>query len=231
MTAQLKAENFVDALQKFPTLTRVFNPWLDVDQLHDQSSEGPKIRSDQLVRYLAERIGFADNILIAEAPGFQGCHFSGIAMTSERILLGYQKNNNIHREDVFHGEATKTSKHLKMGATEPTATVVWKVIKQSGVDPRKVVLWNSFPFHPMKDSYLSNRKPAPDELEKARYLLEHFLSLFPGALVIPVGRIAEKILENLGITCSPYVRHPANGGATEFRAGMEAYWKHAGHKA
>jgi hypothetical protein len=228
MNALQQAEQFVELLQKFPTLPCVFNPWRDVDPVHDESADSPEIRALHLAHYLKERIGVADTVLIAEAPGYQGCHFSGMAMTSERILLGHQVNNGIHPTDVFENEPLRTSKRevqLK-GFNEPTATIVWKAIKATGTDPRRVVLWNSFAFHPMKTTtgWLTNRKPTQAELDQARHLLEHFLSLFPKAFVVPVGRVAEDILGNLGITCSPYVRHPANGGATEFRTGMGAYW-------
>lgn len=228
MTTRHQAEQFVAALQRFPTLPGVFNPWADYDTEYDTSPRNADVRAEHLVRYLTERIGVATNVLIAEAPGYQGCHFSGLAMTSERILLGHHKHNNVHPEDVFQGAATRTSKDSKLGGfNEPTATIVWTAIKQSGTEPRKVVLWNSFAFHPMKDSWLTNRKPTPAELAQARHLLEHFLSLFPGAGVVPVGRVAEDILANMGIPCSGYVRHPANGGATEFRSGMGAYWNPA----
>lgn len=228
MTPIKQAEQFVEALQKFPSLTGVFNPWADYDEEHDTSPKSAEARAEHLVRYLSERIGRARSVLIAEAPGYQGCHFSGIAMTSERILLGFQKHNDVLPGDVFNGAATRTSKEIKLGGfNEPTATIVWKAIKQSGVDPRDVVLWNSFAFHPMKNGWLTNRKPTPAELLKARNLLEHFLSLFSGAFVVPVGRVAEDILGEMGIACSGYVRHPANGGATEFRVGMGEYWQPA----
>lgn len=220
-----QAETFVEALQKFPSLSGVFNPWADYDNMHDTSPKNADVRAQHLIWYLAERIGRARSVLIAEAPGYQGCHFSGIAMTSERILLGFQKHNHVHPEDVFQGGAIRTSKDIKLGGfNEPTATIVWKAIKQSGADPRDVVLWNSFAFHPMKNGWLTNRKPTPAELSQARHLLEHFLSLFPSAFVVPVGRVAEEILGDMGIACSGYVRHPANGGATDFRTGMTEYW-------
>jgi hypothetical protein len=226
MSKQKQAESFVEALQKFPKSSNVFNPWADHDTEHDVSAKSADIRAEHLARYLAERIGVAKTVMIAEAPGYQGCHFSGIAMTSERILLGFHRHNDVHPEDVFQGTARRTSKDdVKLGGfNEPTATIVWKAIKNSGVDPRGVVLWNSFAFHPMKESWLTNRKPTPDELRRGQYLLEHFLSLFPGSALVPVGRVAEEILADLQISCSGYVRHPANGGATEFRTGMSQYW-------
>jgi hypothetical protein len=226
MNTQKQAEAFVQALQKFPSSPKVFNPWTDQDTEHDFSAKSADIRAEHLACYLAERIGRAKSVLIAEAPGYQGCHFSGIAMTSERILLGSHRHNDIHPADVFQGPARRTSKETSKpgGFNEPTATIVWKSIKSSGVDPRDVVLWNSFAFHPMKDGWLTNRKPTPEELSRGRYLLEHFLSLFPNTALVPVGRVAEDILGALKISCSGYVRHPANGGATEFRAGISQYW-------
>lgn len=226
MRPQKQAEAFVEALQRFPSLNNVFNPWADYDTEHDISAKCADIRSEHLSQYLGERIGVAETVLIAEAPGYQGCHFSGIPMTSERILLGFQAHNGVQPKDVFQGTARRTSKeNLKLGGfNEPTATIVWKAIKQSGADPRKVVLWNSFAFHPMKSGWLTNRKPTPDELGQGRHLLEHLLSLFPKAALVPVGRVAEEILGNLEIACSGYVRHPANGGATEFRSGMSKHW-------
>jgi hypothetical protein len=229
MTTAHKAEKFVAALQSFPAFAGVFNPWADVDKQHDNSSRNPDIRAENLVQYLSERVGIADNVLIAEAPGYQGCHFSGIAMTSERILLGYQRHNNVNPEDVFLGPVTRTSKDEKLGGfNEPTATIVWKAIKNSGTDPRRVVLWNSFAFHPMKSGYLTNRKPTESELRQAEPLLRQFLELFPTAFVVPVGRVAEEILGALNVTSAPYVRHPANGGATGFRDGMTTYWSPTG---
>ena len=44
--------------------------------------EAPAIRREQLRRYLDERIGHARLLLVAEAAGYQGAKFSGIAMTS-----------------------------------------------------------------------------------------------------------------------------------------------------
>lgn len=229
MTAQRKAEDFVTALQDFGTRPGIFNPWLEVDLDYDASKKSPDIRAENLVRYLAERVGVAENALIAEAPGYQGCHFSGIAMTSERILLGHLQHKGIHAHHVFQGATQRTSKlgpkTPEKGANEPTATIVWGHMANENVCTRSVVLWNTFAFHPHKGESLTNRRPSPDEVEKGRYLLEMFIDMFPKANLVPIGRVAEETLANMSIACTPYVRHPANGGAALFRAGVSAHWK------
>ena len=47
---------------------------------------------------------------------------------------------------------------------EPTDTYVWGAIVDNGLDPRDVLLWNIFPFHPHKTSPFSNRTPTDSEL-------------------------------------------------------------------
>ena len=219
-------DKFLDALRRFPALPGVFNPWRDVDPVNDIGAESPVIRAEQLHRYLSERVGRARFILCAEALGYQGGHFSGIAMTSERILLGHQVTKGVLPADVFSGLARRTSqvtpKTPEKGATEPTATVVWSALKTAGIDTRDVVLWNAFAPHPMKgpSAWLTNRKPTPTELCLGKPLLEQFLAMFSGARTIAVGDVSEKVLGDLGVTIAGKVRHPANGGAARFRQGV-----------
>ena len=207
----------------------LFNPWRDRDAENDDSDEAPAIRRDQLIHYLTARRGHARYLLIAEAAGYQGAHFTGIAMTSERILLGHLKDRGVLPRHVLPGlEPRRTSAAgrcgaasvRRMGFSEPTATMVWSAMAALGADPREFVLWNAVPWHPFREGegMLTNRSPTPRERDAARPHLERFLALFPGARRIAVGNVARDLLADHG--GASHVRHPANGGGGAFRRGM-----------
>jgi uracil-DNA glycosylase len=204
-----------------------FNPWYETDPNHDLRDNGQEVRRLQLQTYLKERISSAKYLFIAEALGYQGGHFTGIAMTSERILLGYHEPvHGIPPDGAFTTiEARRTSKPEvnEKGMSEPTATIMWKAIYQLGIDPFETVLWNALPWHPYdpKDGLLSNRTPTDSELEKGYPSLKIFLDLFPDGKIIAVGRKAEQSLDAFGISSYTPVRHPANGGAPKFRRQMK----------
>ncbi len=199
-----------------------FNPWFDRDKAHDCKPEAPEIRQKQLKAYLRERLNSAKYLFIAEALGYQGGHFTGIAMTSERILLGHHEPvHGIPAAGTFQTiERRRTSKPAlnAKGMSEPTATIMWKAIHKLGVNPYEVVLWNALAWHPYdpEAGLLSNRTPTDSELEKGFPALREFLSLFPGREIIAVGRKCEQVLDEFGTGYIP-VRHPANGGAPKFR--------------
>ncbi|MEX0769893.1 MAG: uracil-DNA glycosylase [Balneolaceae bacterium] len=215
--------NFIQSLNSQPA-GPLFNPWYDRDCEHDDSPGAPEIRRLQFQSYLQERIGRAKYLLIAEALGYQGGHFTGIAMTSERILLGHQEDKyGVKPVHVFkEREPIRTSKVEvnRKGMSEPTATIMWGALIGLGIDPYEVVLWNAVPWHPYdpdsKRGILSNRTPVQKEMEAGLTLLRRFLELFEGAKPIAVGRKCEQSLSELGID-HEQVRHPANGGAPKFR--------------
>ena len=80
------AEEFIEKLQQYSS-AQVFNPWADYDSECDIGPQAPVIRAANFLRYLKLRRN-AHFLFIAEGLGYQGGHFSGMAMTSERILLG-----------------------------------------------------------------------------------------------------------------------------------------------
>lgn len=211
---------FIQMLETFPSMSNVFNPWRDIDSVNDNSQAAAQQRRCNLHAYLTERQNRARVLLVGEAPGFNGCKFSGIAMTSERILLGHHPK--VAADCVFDGPKARTSVlTLKpLGMAEPTASIAWAMMHAAGFDSREFAIWNAFAFHPHRPEVaLSNRAPTQSELDANQPILQAYLALFPQAQVIAVGRVAQRTLHTLGIEATA-VRHPAMGGANEFREQM-----------
>lgn len=212
--------SFIDSLKNNPN--ELFNPWYQRDKENDAVPNAPEIRRNQLKTYLEERIDSAKYLFIAEALGYQGGHFTGIAMTSERILLGHQESKyGIKPNHVFSSNTPRrTSRYelIEKGMSEPTATIMWGALVDLDIDPYEVVLWNAVPWHPYNPDkgMLSNRTPTSVELEAGLSHLELFMDLFDNVSVIAVGRKCEASMADLGVKHIP-VRHPANGGASKFR--------------
>lgn len=213
---------FFSLLKKSPS-GPIFNPWYQCDPQHDASKRGPSIRRAQLEAYLQERLD-ASYILLAEAIGYQGGHFSGIPMTSERLLLGHLVHKGLTPDLVFAQAAVRTSRpDLKPdGFTEPTATIVWGALRDFGQNTRNVILWNAFPWHPYKPDkgLLSNRTPTDEEMRQGEPIFAALRRIVPHAEVLAVGQKSAALLAAMGIT-APALRHPANGGAGQFRTQLD----------
>jgi hypothetical protein len=173
----------------------VFNPWWEVDEQNDVGRNAPAIRRQQLHAYLQKRVGKAKLAVIGEAIGYRGGHFSGIPMTSERLLLGRSKTVHIKPRDFFSDvKPRRTSKREKCpdGFSEPTATIVWSTLLQHGLKPDQFVLWNAFPWHSFdpRRGRLSNRMPKKSERAAGLMVLKAFLELFSCERVVALGKIA-----------------------------------------
>src|SRR5436309_6495569 len=213
-------DDFLRILKKAPA-GAVFNPWWQVDKQNDIGRNAPGIRRRQLRVYLRERLGKARLVVIGEALGYRGGHFSGIPMTSERILLGKKKDGCIESEQVFSGiisQRTSKPEKCRDGFSEPTATIVWNTLLKLGLSPEQFVLWNAFPWHSFNRhrGMLSNRMPTKPERSVGLPVLKAFLNLFRCEEVVALGRIAARQLTDLNVE-PHYVRHPAAGGAKLFR--------------
>jgi len=213
-------EKFIRILKNSPS-GLVFNPWWQVDEENDIGRNAPRIRREQLRAYFCDRLGQARLALVGEALGYRGGHFTGIPMTSERILLGRNHNVGIERKRVFSGitpRRTSRPQNCRNGFSEPTATIVWSSLLRLGLSPQQFVLWNAFPWHSFdpRRGMLSNRRPNLGEIAAGLPVLRAFLRLFPCDDVVALGRIAAAQLEQMNVRAH-CIRHPASGGAKLFR--------------
>jgi hypothetical protein len=213
-------KRFIRLLEKSPG-GAVFNPWWQVDEQNDIGPNAPAIRRNQLAAYLRKRVAKAKLVLIGEALGYRGGHFSGIPMTSERILLGKKRDGGVKPEHVFSSMMPcQTSKPKKCpnGFSEPTATIVWGMLLKLELKPEQFVLWNAFPWHSFnpRRGMLSNRMPTKKERCAGLSALKAFLDLFPCDEIVALGNVAASQLKELNVEFHR-VRHPASGGAKLFR--------------
>jgi uracil-DNA glycosylase len=187
----------------------VFNPWSDSDPL-DRTADAAEHRWRRLKQHLACRPRL---VLVGEAAGYQGCRFSGIAFTSERLLL----EGRIPR--VL---STDRLTHRARPWSEPSATVVWGCLHDLHIAER-TLLWNAFPWQPYRPGEPhSNRRPCAHEVQLGSQVLQSVLDRCAGATVVAVGQVARKALQNVLGSDPSVVRHPAMGGAREFRTNLTA---------
>jgi len=213
MMSRNQVDDFLRLLKRSPS-GAVFNPWWQIDEENDIGLHAAAIRRKHLAVYFRERLGEAQLAIVGEALGYRGGHFSGIPMTSERILLRKQQ------QILPSIKPRRTSKPSVRpdGFSEPTATIVWGALLKIGLKPDQFVLWNAFPWHSFdsRRGMLSNRMPNKSERAAGLPVLKTFLELFPCDQVVALGKIASTQLQQLGVNAQ-CVRHPASGGGKLFR--------------
>jgi|GEM_PF-4935446 hypothetical protein len=117
-------------------LPGLFNPWQDHCP-HDANTNGPVEKRERLGRHLDCDPTL---ILVGEAPGYQGCRYSGIAFTSERLLI----EGVIPRIPALPQRLSTR----RLPFSEPSATIVWKTLFRLGIAER-TILWNALQLHPL----------------------------------------------------------------------------------
>jgi hypothetical protein len=191
----------------------VFNPWGEDDPM--DAYPGSVMRLTRLAQHFDCSPKY---ILVGEAPGYQGCHFSGVPFTNEKLLM----EGKVPRVKVNMRITTR-----ERPWSEPSATVMWGTLRDLRIAD-VTVMWNSYAFHPFKPGEpMSNRAPTETELSNGLPILRMVIDYFQGAHVIAVGKVAERTLKRLGITTAGSVRHPSMGGATAFREGMRRFSERA----
>jgi uracil-DNA glycosylase len=198
----------LELLFTLPALPDCYHPYASGDAPRDA------VRRTNLRLYLEEMLQRAPTAaLVGEAPGIHGCHWSGVPFMGERMLTRGLPRHELFGPFKGYGW---TSDHPK-GECEASGTILWGVVEELPTAP---FVWNAFPLHPYHAGRpASNRTPTPAELAACAHVLPRLLGLFPITQVIAVGRKAEQVLGELGIDHHA-VRHPANGGAPAFRAGL-----------
>jgi frataxin-like iron-binding protein CyaY len=201
---------FVDKLVNFDITKferKIFNSWKEFDET-DISDNAPTIRVKNLKQYLINQKD-AKYILIAESPS-TGARYSGIAMTSEKVI----KANDL--EYNYTSAKSNEGKYIY----ELTAKKVWDEILKS---KNKFVMWNAFAFniHESKNRWFEN--PTDKELKDNLDLLNEFLALYKTAKIITVGKTAQNALNILGFKNFESIRHPSNDFKKEFPEQFKKY--------
>lgn len=214
----MSIQNLLGILKALPSSDGLFNPYSssgpDLPAAYEEvGPEADAIRASNLERYLENVLeAGADVVLCGEAPGYQGCRFSGIAFTSEIELC----------RGLAPLAGCETLPLARRGRRwpmrEPSAQAIWEAMTRA---ERPFVLWNATPLHPhVPGQPLTNRTPTKNEVALGREALLALLHLVRPRIVIAVGNTARDALAELKVPAHP-VRHPAYGGKPAFLAGLE----------
>jgi uracil-DNA glycosylase len=187
-----------------------------VNQYADPGPPGNAVRRANLRLALALALERGpDLLLVGEAPGYNGARRTGVPFTSERMLLGGVPGLGQYGAAQGFARATDDGRT----SAEPTATIAYRELAALGLF---AVGWNAYPFHPHRPGDdQSNRPPRAGEIKAGLAFLAATLALFPGLPVAAMGNVASRALGALDVAHAR-LRHPAQGGARIFAAGLRA---------
>lgn len=164
--------------------------------LHDMLERSPKV------------------LLLGEAPGFRGMGITGVPFTNRTMFQGPANSFGLFgtgKGYVLPADAAGV-------AAEPTATVMWEVLAELEFLP---LLWSACPWHThVPGSPQSNRTPRTSEARLGVPFRQSLTELFRITTVVAVGNVAQRSLLASGLE-APKVRHPAHGGRSGFKRGLE----------
>jgi len=211
MSNRALAEKLVATLPS--GLSNLFNPWVDTCP-GDTELNSAEARLTRLAQHLACEPEF---LVVGEASGYLGMRRSAIAFTSERLLL----EGAIPRVPAPTGRLTDR----RLPYSEPSATLVWRTLKQLGIAER-TILWNALPMHPFRlGEPASNRTPSDAELMQGAPAMRLLVEVFPNAKVIAVGRKSELLLGKMGISTAGQVRTLPTAVRLPWRRVFASWWR------
>ncbi len=196
-----------------PSTATLFNPYRDRHAAFD-APDAVAIRRENAHNYLACYTARPPVFLLAEAPGPWGCRFSGVPLVSEAQLV----------DDAFP-IAGQPSSLAETPHREYSASIYWRVLRP--FFPH-FFTWNTVPLHPHREGEaLSIRTPRAGEVQAFTGVLAALLDHLQPRRILAIGRKAEYALRRLGVE-AVYVRHPSQGGAKLFEAGVLAAMQEMG---
>jgi len=198
-----QVNQLVEALRDFQA-RNLFNQWEETAQDYD-CVNAAAIRRSNLRAYLLARPR-PRYVFIGEAPSWRGTRFSGIPMTSERILLGGHPVRSAN--DVIPGATGRRTSRPEVNyphcsptkeLAERSATKMWKAALAQDLAATDFVLWNAMPWHPHNEgSPCSNRANRNFTLEEEKagrqFLTEVLRGLYPSARSVALGEYGARQL-------------------------------------
>ena len=188
----------------------------DAEALYDRATPEGALRLANLERYLG-LLGDAGPaaVLVAEAPGWRGATVTGVPFMSVRELAA--------RPGLITGNPDGDGFLVPDAPAAPWEASAAFVQRALAGWPRPLpVAWPVYPHHPFRPGApATNRTPRPAEVRAGAPVALELIAALRVRTVIAVGRKAQGALALAGVDAQP-VRHPAQGGAAEFAAGMAA---------
>ncbi|WP_426226450.1 uracil-DNA glycosylase [Pseudarthrobacter sp. DSP2-3-2b1] len=173
------------------------------------------VRRRNLEIYLQEMLGRSPKVLLlGEAPGFRGMRITGVPFTNRTMFAGPANGLGLFGP----GKGYELPAEAVGVAAEPTATVMWEVLTELQFLP---LLWSACPWHThVPGRPRSNRTPTAVEAGLGTTFWQELTELFGIGTIVAVGNIAHRNLVRNGLDV-PKVRHPAHGGRSRFKQGLE----------
>ena len=173
------------------------------------------LRRRNLEIYLHEMQDRAPKVmLLGEAPGFRGMRITGVPFTNRTVFEGPANSFGLFGP----GKGYRLPAEAAGVASEPTATVMWEVLTELHFLP---LLWSACPWHThAPDRPRTNRTPTAAEADLGAPYWLALAELFSIETVVAVGNVAHRSLVKRGMD-APKVRHPAHGGRSGFKRGLE----------
>lgn len=204
-------DDIVSDLAAAAGTSTLFNPYADTDRAVDVPT-APLIRCRNLRCYLdafIERDGI--DLWLGEAPSRFGARRTGVPFTGEGRLAEVSSRLAI-------APLQRATVDASTARPSGTSRQIW------GVLPARLPLfWNAVMLHPHRSGTpLRNRTPSRSEISRSRDTLALLVEAFRPRRILAIGRVAEGAGAGFGIPIT-YVRHPAQGGAVQFRAGVAAF--------